>query len=177
MPLNCIVLGLTCFWFGFGRGEIATAQILGIHRAAMARFRRAPRGRIGEGRLAAVAPQTPWLGGQPENCSGEFLTHGGTGFIVKKTALAMLFALALLPAAVMAQVEIRVAPPPPIVETRPPAPERGMVWIDGYHRWDGNRYVWTPGRWDRPPHPGAHWVAHRWRHEHGHWVLVEGHWR
>jgi hypothetical protein len=56
-------------------------------------------------------------------------------------------------------------------------PGPGYEWIAGYHRWDGARYVWVPGRWDRPPHPHAHWVAHRWVHRNGGWVLVEGHWR
>jgi hypothetical protein len=97
--------------------------------------------------------------------------------MVKKTALAILLALTLFPAASFAQVRIVIAPPPPVVERRPPPPERGFVWIDGYHHWEGVHYVWTPGRWDRPPHPGAHWVAHRWVHRHGEWVLVEGHWR
>ena len=76
-------------------------------------------------------------------------------FIVKKIALAMLLALTLVPAASFAQVVVRVAPPAPIVEERGRPPERGFVWIDGYHRWDGGRYVWVPGRWERPPHPGA----------------------
>ena len=74
---------------------------------------------------------------------------------VKKIALALLLALTLLPAASFAQVVIRIGPPPPVVEERGPPPERGYVWIDGYHRWDGDRYVWTPGRWERPPHPGT----------------------
>ena len=96
---------------------------------------------------------------------------------MKKIALAALLAITLLPAAGYAQVYVRVGPPAPIVERRPPPPERGYVWIGGYHRWDGARYVWVPGRWDRPPHPHAVWVPHRWVHRHGGWVLVEGHWR
>jgi hypothetical protein len=97
--------------------------------------------------------------------------------IVKKTVLAALLAFSLLPAASYAQVRIVVAPPAPIVERRPPPPDRGYVWIGGYHRWEGDHYVWTPGRWDRPPHPGAVWVPHRWVHRHGEWILIEGHWR
>jgi hypothetical protein len=96
---------------------------------------------------------------------------------MKKLVLAALLVFALAPAASYAQVRIVIAPPAPIVEVRGPAPERGFVWIDGYHRWDGGRYVWVPGRWDRPPHPHAHWVAHHWVHRHGEWILVEGHWR
>lgn len=96
---------------------------------------------------------------------------------MKKTVLAALLALTLLPVASQAQIEIRVAPPAPMAERHGPPPQRGYVWIDGYQRWDGDRYVWVPGRWDRPPRPHARWVAHHWQHKHGTWVLVEGHWR
>jgi hypothetical protein len=47
----------------------------------------------------------------------------------------------------------------------------------GYHRWDGGRYLWVPGRWERPPREHAIWVQHHWVHRHGGWVLEEGHWR
>jgi hypothetical protein len=97
---------------------------------------------------------------------------------VKKFAMAALLAFTLLPAASNAQeVYVRVGPPAPIVERRPVAPGREYVWVEGYHRWDGARYVWVPGRWDRPPHPHAVWVAHHWVHRQGGWVLIEGHWR
>ena len=96
---------------------------------------------------------------------------------MKKIALAVLLALVLAPAASLAQVVIRIGPPAPIVEHPGPPPERGFVWISGYHQYQGDHYVWVPGRWDRPPSPGQHWVAHRWVHRHGEWVLVEGHWR
>jgi len=97
--------------------------------------------------------------------------------MVKKFALAVLLALTMFPAVSYAQVVVRIGPPAPIVERRGPPPDRGYVWIDGYHRWDGAQYVWTPGHWDRPPRPGARWVAHRWVHRHDGWVMVEGHWR
>ena len=96
---------------------------------------------------------------------------------MKKLLPALLLGIALLPAASYAQVYVQVGPPAPIVEHRPVAPGREFVWVDGYHRWDGHGYVWVPGRWDRPPHPHMHWVAHRWEHRHGGWVMVEGHWR
>jgi hypothetical protein len=97
--------------------------------------------------------------------------------MLKKIALAVLFAVTLCPVASFAQVSIRVGPPPPVVEVRGNPPDRGYVWVDGYHRYEGGHYVWTAGRWDRPPHPGGRWVAHRWVHRHGEWVMVEGHWR
>ena len=49
--------------------------------------------------------------------------------------------------------------------------------MDGYHRWNGHRYVWVRGHWVRPPHPGAVWVAHRWEQRGDGWVLIEGHWQ
>ena len=98
---------------------------------------------------------------------------------MKKTALSLLLAICLMPAAALAQVGVvvRVAPPAPIVEAHDHPPHPGWVWIDGYHRWNGHRYVWVHGHWVRPPHPGAVWVAHRWEHRGDGWVLVEGHWQ
>lgn len=98
---------------------------------------------------------------------------------MKKTVLAVLLALLLVPAASIAQVGVfvRVGPPAPLVEHHGPRPHPGYVWVDGYHRWDGQRYVWVHGYWGRPPHPGAVWVPHHWVHRRGGWVLIEGHWR
>jgi hypothetical protein len=97
--------------------------------------------------------------------------------LVKKIALALLLAFTLIPAASFAQVVIRVGPPPPVYERRGPPPGEGYVWQNGYHRYDGDHYVWTPGHYEQPPHRGQRWVAHRWEHRHGQYVLVEGHWR
>ena len=76
-----------------------------------------------------------------------------------------------------AEVVVKIAPPAPIVEQRPVAPSHDHVWIAGYHRWDGNAYVWTPGRWEVPPRPHAVWVAPKWNHRHDGYVFVEGHWK
>jgi hypothetical protein len=75
------------------------------------------------------------------------------------------------------EVYVRIAPPRAIVErpVRRPGPE--YVYTPGYHRWDGHAHVWVPGVWVVPPRPHAHWVAHRWEHRRGGYVLVEGHWR
>lgn len=96
---------------------------------------------------------------------------------MKKIASAVLLAFALLPAASFAQVYVRIGPPAAVVERPGPPPQRGFVWIGGYQRWDGGRYVWVPGHYERPPRPHAVWVPHRWVHRHGGWVMVEGHWR
>jgi hypothetical protein len=97
--------------------------------------------------------------------------------MLKKLMIGSAFGLLLSAGTMLAEVVVRVVPPAPIVEVRPDRPAPGHVWITGYHRWDGNAYVWTPGRWEAPPRPHARWVAHRWVRRHGGWVMVEGHWR
>jgi len=91
--------------------------------------------------------------------------------------IGLVFAGALALSPLAAEVVVRIAPPHILVEHRGRPPGRNYVWISGYHRWDGNAYAWTPGRWEQPPRAHAHWVAHRWVHRHGGYVLVEGRWR
>jgi hypothetical protein len=76
-----------------------------------------------------------------------------------------------------ADVVIRLRPPISIREHRTVRPTPRHVWISGYHRWDGNGYVWEQGRWDVPPREHAVWVAPRWQHRHDGYVFVEGRWR
>lgn len=96
--------------------------------------------------------------------------------MLRKGLIGLIFAAALTFNAVADEVVVKTAPPRAIVEKRGTAPGPGYVWVSGYHRWDGNAYVWTAGKWDQPPRPHAHWVAHHWVHRHDGWVLVEGHW-
>jgi hypothetical protein len=91
--------------------------------------------------------------------------------------IGLVFVATLAVSAPAAEIFVRVAPPHDVVETRVVAPSRGHVWVAGYHRWDGNAYVWVPGRWELPPRPHARWVKHHWEHRRGGYVLVEGHWR
>lgn len=86
-------------------------------------------------------------------------------------------ALASCGGGVRAGVYVRTPPPPAVVEVRGPAPGVGFVWIDGYQSWNGNAYVWVPGRWERPPRGRHHWRRGRWVHRRGGWVWVEGRWR
>jgi hypothetical protein len=95
----------------------------------------------------------------------------------RKLVLAGILACTFAAGAANAQVYVHVGPPPVVVEHPGPPPHPGYVWIQGYHRWDGGRYVWVPGRYEMPPRPHAVWVPHRWVHRHGGWVMVEGHWR
>ena len=96
---------------------------------------------------------------------------------MKKIALAGLLALILAPVAAMAQIIVRVAPPAPIVEVHDHPPHPGWVWNDGYHRWDGHRYVWVRGHYDRRPHARARWEGAHWEARGRGHVWVEGRWR
>lgn len=68
-------------------------------------------------------------------------------------------------------------PPPPRYGVVGYAPGPGYVWTEGF--WDrrGSQWVWSSGRWLRPPRPRAVWVAPAWREEHGGWRLHRGYWR
>jgi hypothetical protein len=95
-------------------------------------------------------------------------------------AAALAAILSLVPAASAVgspRIYVGVPPPPVVVETRPPAPSPRHVWIDGYHRWDGHGYVWTPGTWRRAPRAHATWTAGHWVHGRRGWYWVGGRWR
>ena len=76
-------------------------------------------------------------------------------------------------------VVVRIGPPARPVERIPPAPHEHphWAWQSGYHRWDGNRYVWVPGTYVEPPHAHARWVDGHWDHHGNGYVWREGHWR
>ena len=64
---------------------------------------------------------------------------------MNKVLLSALFGVALgIGSAQAEEVIIRTRPPRAVVETRIARPSREHVWIGGYHRWQGNAYVWTP---------------------------------
>lgn len=79
--------------------------------------------------------------------------------------------------AMAADIVVRVGPPRPVHEVRVVRPGPDYVWVSGYHRYEGNRYEWVPGRWERPPHAHARWEAHHWVKRNGGWVLIDGRWR
>lgn len=97
--------------------------------------------------------------------------------MVFNRVIGLVFAGALAFNAGAAAIVIRIAPPRVMVEKRPPPPSRNHVWVQGYQRWDGNAYQWSPGGWQQPPRPGARWVAHHYVRQNGGYVLVDGHWR
>jgi hypothetical protein len=73
-------------------------------------------------------------------------------------------------------VVVRTPPPVPVVETAPPSPDPGAVWVRGHWTWNGARYVWVPGHWEQG-RPGGHYVPGRWIRRGRGWVHVPGHWR
>jgi hypothetical protein len=76
-------------------------------------------------------------------------------------------------------LEIRIgrqAPPRIRHERRTRRPERNAVWIRGFWHWEGDNWVWIPGRWAVPEGRHAHWVAPRYRREYGGWRYEPGHW-
>jgi hypothetical protein len=77
----------------------------------------------------------------------------------KLSALLLVAALGAALAARAAEVIVRVAPPPPVsTAVIGVAPGPGYVWVPGYQRWNGSRYVWVAGRWTLPPRRGLVWV-------------------
>ena len=75
-----------------------------------------------------------------------------------------------------AEVVAESAPPAPLAEVQMASPGVDFVWIPGVWVWEG-RWVWTAGRWERPPHPGAIWVPHRYEYRNGAHVFIRGGWR
>jgi hypothetical protein len=51
-------------------------------------------------------------------------------------------------------VEVPYPPPPAVVETVPPRPSPGALWIDGQWSWGSDQWVWSAGGWVAAP-PGA----------------------
>jgi WXXGXW repeat (2 copies) len=70
-------------------------------------------------------------------------------------------------------IDIRVAPPPPVVEA--PPPRVGFVWAPGFWRWEGHRHVWVAGHWMHE-RPGYRWAPDHWAEHHGRYHYEPGHW-
>jgi hypothetical protein len=74
-----------------------------------------------------------------------------------------------------APVFVPYGPPPLPVEVIPPRPYVDMMWVPGYWFWRSG-WVWTRGRWMRPPHGESSWVRpHYERHDRG-ITFVPGYW-
>jgi hypothetical protein len=98
---------------------------------------------------------------------------------MKKSMLALAFAtVALIGCGGGGGYYYASTPPPPLrYESIGVAPGPGYVWLNGYWGWRGNRYVWVPGYYARPPRHRAVWVEPRWERYNGRYRFREGHWR
>lgn len=69
-------------------------------------------------------------------------------------------------------------PPALQVETPPPPPRAGEVWLGGHWRWEpaAANFVWVHGHFAEPPRPRAAWMPGRWVPTGGGWVFEEGRW-
>jgi hypothetical protein len=74
-------------------------------------------------------------------------------------------------------VYVSTPPPPPIAETIVVSPGPGYYWVPGYQSWNGVRYVWSPGHWERVPVGRRRWIPGHWAHNGRGWYWIEGHWR
>jgi hypothetical protein len=70
-----------------------------------------------------------------------------------------------------------VAPPPAVVEDRPPQPEPNEAWVPGYWWWSPplGRYVWVAGAWRLPP-PEEVWFPGAWVETDARFIWAPGYW-
>ena len=73
-----------------------------------------------------------------------------------------------------AVVEVDSEPPPPRYEEVVVRP--GFVWIQGRWNYEGGRWVWMNGRYERE-RAGYAWAPGRWEMRGNRHVWVEGEWR
>ena len=93
-------------------------------------------------------------------------------------AVAALAGILTAEAIVYAAVIIKTAPPAPVsVAIVGREPSSRYVWIPGYYKGSGGRYVWVAGRWVKPPRAGVVWVDPAWQRGPNGYVFVAGRWR
>jgi hypothetical protein len=76
-------------------------------------------------------------------------------------------------------LEIRIgrqAPPRIRRERRTRRTSRDAVWVAGFWDWQGDQWVWIPGRWAVPESRRARWIGPRYVREYGVVRYVPGHW-
>ena len=74
------------------------------------------------------------------------------------------------------QIVVRVRPHHAII-VRPHRPSPRHVWVAEEWTPSGGAYVYHPGYWVVPEHPGAIWIAGHWRHTRHGFIWIPGHWR
>ncbi len=100
--------------------------------------------------------------------------------VTRTVLLCALFASSIFATGCTAEVGVEAESPPaaPVaeVEVQTASPGAEYVWVAGYHRWYGGRYVWARGHWDRRPHANAMWRTGRWERRGRRQVWIEGRW-
>ena len=97
-------------------------------------------------------------------------------FIIVATALLGFFLMPLRSQAGV-RVYVKIGPPRRHVVTvyRPARHHRDAIWVDGYYRYRGGRYLWAPGHYIRPRR--AHvYVRPHWKKTRRGYYFVPGHW-
>ena len=72
-------------------------------------------------------------------------------------------------------VYVSTLPPATVVESIPPQPYYGWVWLDGYWNWDSVQWVWINGHWEAP-RPNYVYIAPTYDYYNGNYVYVAGYW-
>lgn len=74
----------------------------------------------------------------------------------------------------VAEIVVRVAPPPPRSELVPAA-RRGHIWSPGHWEWRRQQHIWVGGSWLRE-RPGYAYQAPAWSQRDGRWAMQPGRW-
>lgn len=74
----------------------------------------------------------------------------------------------------VADVLVRIAPPPLRAEMVPP-PRRGQIWAPGHWEWNRQRHIWINGSWLRD-RPGYSYRGPTWVQRDGRWAMQGGRW-
>jgi hypothetical protein len=92
-------------------------------------------------------------------------------------AAALLIASAVTPVASFASehiLAVRITPPAPRHQVVP-APRHGYEWAPGFWNWNGRKFVWTSGHWERARSGHAFRPA-TWERDGDNWRLNRGGW-
>ncbi len=74
------------------------------------------------------------------------------------------------------QIVVRIRPHH-VVVARPHRPSPNHVWVAEEWTPGGGTYVYQPGHWVVPEHPGAVWIRGHWRNSRHGYIWIPGHWR
>lgn len=99
--------------------------------------------------------------------------------ILAATAAVLIGTAAFAPAQAQAQgrtevIVVHKAPPAPMREVVPAA-RRGYEWVPGYWSWNGRRYVWERGHYEKV-RVGYVYQRPEWRQDRKGWYLDRGGW-